>query len=177
MIEEWKPVIGLEGLYEVANTGAVRALPRAVVRKNGWVNTCKGGPVKPQNHKNGYVIVHLHKEGIHFTKRLHRVVAQAHLSNPDNLPEVNHKDLNKRNNDSENLEWSSGKDNKCHAMANGAKVGKAKLDMHTVRKLREDRAAGHTLKELISKYKLCKSHISMICNNRCWKEEEYAQHL
>lgn len=57
------------------------------------------------NNKNGYMYVSLNKNGKSFNKRLHILVAQAFIPNPENKPQVNHIDGNKENNNLENLEW------------------------------------------------------------------------
>jgi hypothetical protein len=64
----------------------------------------------------GYLRVSL---GYGFSKRVHRLVAEAFVPNPNNLPEVNHKDGNKANNNAMNLEWCTRKDNMAHAFASG----------------------------------------------------------
>lgn len=111
MIEEWRSIEGYEGLYEVSNTGQVRSLDR-------YVKTCyeayklhKGKILSPAKDKNGYLKVHLCYNGKHNIIRVHRLVAQAFLPNPDNLPEVNHKDEDKTNNNVDNLEWCDRKYN------------------------------------------------------------------
>ena len=111
MIEEWRPIEGYEGLYEVSNTGQVRSLDR-------YVKTCyeayklhKGKILSPAKDKNGYLKVHLCCNGKHNIIRVHRLVALTFLPNPDNLPEVNHKDEVKTNNNVDNLEWCDRKYN------------------------------------------------------------------
>ena len=91
-MEEWKNVIGYEGLYEVSNKGNVRN-----VRRNKLLRL-------PKNYY-GYIQVCLYKNGISTGFLVHRLVAQAFIHNPDNLPQVNHKDEDKTNNNVDNLEW------------------------------------------------------------------------
>ena len=103
MIEEiWRPVVGYEGLYEVSNTGIVRSLDRYdnrnCFRKGKVISLLKKG-------EYGYIQVNLCYNGKLYKKYVHRLVAQAFLPNPDNLPEVNHKDEDKTNNSVDNLEW------------------------------------------------------------------------
>lgn len=97
-MEEWKNVIGYEGLYEVSNKGNVRN-----VRRNTLLKLSK--------NRYGYIQVYLYKNGIRKGFRVHRLVAEAFLSNPDNLPQVNHKDEDKTNNNVDNLEWCDQKYN------------------------------------------------------------------
>ena len=92
MMEEWKEIPGYEGLYEVSNMGNVRN-----VRRNTLLRLTKTN--------NGYIRVGLSKNGIQTGFKVHRLVAQACLPNPDNLPQVNHKDEDKTNNNVDNLEW------------------------------------------------------------------------
>lgn len=104
MKEIWKDIEGYEGLYQVSNFGRVRSLDRVVVRKNGWKQIIKGQMLKPfPLHE--YMQISLRKEGKPHQYRLHRIVATAFIPNPDNLPEINHKDENKANNCVDNLEW------------------------------------------------------------------------
>lgn len=110
--EEWRPVKGWEGYYEVSNTGKVRSLDRQM---HNYIK--KGRVLKPHDNGHSYLNVGLHapnKKDKH--AYIHILVATAFIPNPDNLREVNHKDFNKQNNCVENLEWVSGRENKLHYM-------------------------------------------------------------
>lgn len=98
MMEEWRAVPGYEGLYEVSNMGNVRNVRRNTLLKLSKTN-------------DGYIQVWLYKNGIRNRFQVHRLVCQAFLPNPDNLPQVNHRDEVKINNRVENLEWCDGKYN------------------------------------------------------------------
>lgn len=91
-IEEWKPVVGYEGLYEVNNTGRVRSTFR-------YCRELK------QSQRTTYRMVQLWKNHIGKNKSVHRLVAEAFIPNDNNYPQVNHKDENKFNNNVSNLEW------------------------------------------------------------------------
>lgn len=69
--------------------------------------------------KNGYIYVSLQVNNIKTTKRVHRLVAEAFIPNPENKPFVNHIDGNKSNNNVQNLEWVTGSENNIHAMNTG----------------------------------------------------------
>lgn len=130
MEEIWKPVVGYEGLYEVSNMGRVRSLDRTkeVIRGNTkMVVPFKGKILTQRPRRNGYLVVQLFGRGGHKTRNMrgmsvHRLVAEAFIPNPNNLPEVNHKDENKANNCVENLEWISHKDNTNYGHAQEKRV-------------------------------------------------------
>lgn len=102
MEEIWKEVVGFEGSYKVSNLGRVFSYKK-VSRKEHFMKPCNDG--------NGYMIVCLRKQGKKYIKKVHRLVAEAFIPNPQNLPQVNHKDENKANNCVENLEWCSSRYN------------------------------------------------------------------
>ena len=112
-MEEWKDIPGYEGLYEVSNMGNVRN-----VRRNKLLRLSKTN--------NRYIRVSLCKNGIKTGLTVHRLVAEAFIPNPDNLPEVNHKDEDKSNNSVENLEWCDAKYN-IHYGTRSDKVKKTQI--------------------------------------------------
>lgn len=109
MEEIWRPVRDYEGLYEVSNYARVKSLPR-----NGTILQER---IMRQVLVRGYLCISLMKNNIKKQYKVHRLVAQAFLDNPDNLPEVNHKDENKLNNIPENLEWCDRKYNNNYGTA------------------------------------------------------------
>lgn len=96
VIEIWKDVIGYEDCYQISNYGRVKSLYN--YKRNGT------NILKPKI-KNNYYQIGLRKNGTRKWYSIHRLVAQAFIPNPNNLPQVNHKDENKLNNNINNLEW------------------------------------------------------------------------
>ena len=113
LIEEWRDVVGFEGLYQVSNLGRVKGLDRLVDTNINNVNRRihKGKLLKPQFNNKGYKRVNLCKNGNKNFAFVHRLVAEAFIPNPNNYPVVNHKDENPKNNCVENLEWCTQKYN------------------------------------------------------------------
>ena len=101
--EIWKDIEGYEGAYQVSNRGRVKSL--------NYNRSGKEGILKLGKDKDGYLQVVLCKNSKLKTVKIHRLVAQTFINNPNNLPEVNHKDENKENNCADNLEWCDRKYN------------------------------------------------------------------
>ncbi len=103
-MEIFKDVKGYEGLYEISNIGRLKSLPR---------NTTRGG-IKKLFIVKGYYCSNFNKEGKHKQVKIHRLIAEVFVPNPNNYDQVNHKDGNKLNNDPENLEWCTARENTTH---------------------------------------------------------------
>ncbi len=123
--EIWKDIPGYEGLYQVSNIGCVKSYSK-VVRSRGGFRTIPQKLLTPQTNKKKYFyyFVRLYKNGIVKPFFVHRLVALAFIPNPQNLPQVNHKDGNKYNNKVENLEWCTASENMRHAFVSGLKYPK-----------------------------------------------------
>lgn len=105
-MEIWKPIVGTKGYIEVSNEGRVRSLLRGEPRV-----------LKTQVDNKGYHRIRVTIEREKMSYKVHREVAKAFIENPNNLPQVNHKDGNKSNNSVHNLEWCTNKENAYHARA------------------------------------------------------------
>ena len=117
--EEWRDIVGWEGLYQVSNLGRVKSLSRSIVYKDGREYTYPSKIIKNQKVSTGYRSVMFY--GVNGKKQyyVHRLVAETFIPNPKNLGDVNHKDCCKTNNIIINLEWCSRSDNIKHAYKNG----------------------------------------------------------
>lgn len=122
--EIWKDVVGWEGLYKVSNQGRVKSLERITIQKNGRVYHKKERILKPAggDSTGGYLYVYLYQDGRGGENcAVHRLVAIAFIPNPDNKPEVNHKDGVRYNDWAYNLEWATSSENQMDVVRNGRK--------------------------------------------------------
>jgi hypothetical protein len=111
--ELWLPVVGYEGFYEVSNLGNVRALGRFASNKKIYGQLLV---IRTNEKRNGYQEVKLKVAGRKLVnKKVHRLVAESFLLNPNDLPQVNHIDFDVKNNRVENLEWCTAKENINHS--------------------------------------------------------------
>ena len=121
MAEVWKDVEGYEGLYQVSDLGRVKSLDRwrynAILK--GERQLIRGTVRKAHPDRRGYLKVTLYKDGKRTTFPVHRLVAEAFIPNPENKPQINHKDGCKVNNSVDNLEFCTRAENMAHAFGTG----------------------------------------------------------
>lgn len=108
----FKDIRGFEGIYQVNEEGIIISTAR-----NG--NGHKQHTMAHSTDSYGYAVVKLRDKNKVITKKVHRLVAEAFLTNEENKPQVNHKDGNKQNNNLSNLEWVTASENIRHAKENG----------------------------------------------------------
>lgn len=115
MNEIWKDIENYEGYYQISNFGRVRSVDRYIYNTsnfgNNKVSFYKGKIMKPSKREKGYLGICLTKQNKQQSFLIHRLVAKAFIQNPNNLPQVNHIDENKANNQVFNLEWCDNKYN------------------------------------------------------------------
>lgn len=119
MVEQWKEVIGYCGLYEISNLGNAKRISKTITNCKGVKVFIKGRFKKVIVDKNNYHWFSLSINGINKTLSVHRLVAIHFVPNPENKPDINHKDGNKANNKFNNLVWSTKSENSKHAYETG----------------------------------------------------------
>lgn len=114
-MEVWKAIEGYEGTYEVSSHGHIRSTTRTRMVKNRYgghnERTDVGQEITPVDNGNGYLYVTLRKNGKRKNFYVHRLVAAAFCENEGRGDVINHKDLNKKNNHADNLEWCTQREN------------------------------------------------------------------
>ena len=118
MEEIWKDIKGYEGLYQVSNLGRVKSLERKVRNGEHTYRIISEKILKLDNLYDGYLGIGLYISRKQHYFKVHRLVAESFIPNPENKLEVNHIDGNKTNNNAENLEWVTRIENMRHAAAN-----------------------------------------------------------
>ena len=167
MEEIWKDIEGFEGLYQVSSLGRVKSLERTVRANTCGVRVLQERLLSVCKSSCGYYIVVLCKNGKHYTKLAHRLVAEAFIPNTRNLNEVNHKDENKLNNSLANLEWCDRAYNANYGTG-AERCAKQKrrpvimLDVETMRTISVFKSAREANKETGISYK----SISSVCNGK-----------
>jgi len=115
---KWASVNSHNG-YEVSSTGEIRSIERSVMNSETTTRLVKSKIKLPFVSREGYAYVQLYQNDKRTVCAVHRLVAGAFITNPDNKPMVNHLDGNKLNNDVCNLEWVTRLENAQHAWVNG----------------------------------------------------------
>lgn len=120
---EWKRIKGFEWRYSISEYGQIASIRRSLGKRL----------MKPRKKKNGYLEIKLSDSGKRHFFLIHRLVGLHFVPNPNNLPEINHKDGNKENNHYSNLEWVTSSENQKHAFRLGLqKVRRGKEHVQSI---------------------------------------------
>ena len=147
------------------------------IASEGEVYGAYGQPIKLRPDTCGYATFTAGRKGHRTRVSVHRLVAELFIPNPNNLPEVDHKDANRMNPSKENLEWVTHEENVKRAYARGNHVGRAvgennprvKMNAALVLRLRAEYGAGATIQELAEKYNHPWSTIGNAVKGYTWK--------
>ena len=160
--EIWKDIKGYEGLYQVSNLGRVK-------------NKRRNKLLKLQLQKDGYLRVGLYDKNLKWScKKVHRLVVEAFISNPNNLEYVNHKDEDKSNNDASNLEWCTKHYNNSYG-TRGKRISKTMLEKYKKNPLSHrhtpvrDLVTGevfNSVKEAAQRYGISTTHVQYVSQGK-----------
>lgn len=171
--EEWKDVVGYEGIYQVSNKGHIKRMTRGP-------GTHPGKLLKLSESSTGYLIVSLCKNGNCRTALVHRLVAQAFLGcAPSPSHQVNHKNGIRNDNCTQNLEWATPTENNRHAVqtlnkrlsySKGEDRYNAKLSRNDVREIRRLYATGkYTQAQIAKMFQVTDSCIWRVVHGKTWQ--------
>ena len=172
--EQWMPIKGFEGKYEISSYGRVKSVRRIKHIPNGEMRMSNERILKPWELKSGYLLTYLYKDSERFSPRIHRLVAEAFIPNPTHLPQVNHIDGDKTNNNISNLEWVSRSENCKHSArvlhrGGGIKVGQYSRNGVLLRKWANASEASEALGINRANIRLCANNIRKTAGNFIWR--------
>lgn len=160
MKEIWKDIKDYEELYQISNYGRVKSLYRYVDKTHIY----KEKIMKNHNDGRNYYDIQLTKNGTRKTVKIHRLVAEAFVPNPNNYKWVNHKDENPSNNYYENLEWCTPKYNANYG------TNKERISKKLSKKINQYNKDGEFIKQWNSSVEIFKAlkirHTTECCNNQ-----------
>lgn len=170
-----KSIEGFEGRYSIYDDGRVWShLTNRFLRQKE-----RGG-----NPKSRYLAVTLYKDAIESIFSVHRLVAKAFILNPENKPQTNHKDGNKKNNHISNLEWVTRSENQLHAFKTGLSGyvnsnkngrlsnegnGRSKVTLEMVKDMRLKHPTRKRGDKPYLEYGISNVQYYNIISGRCWK--------
>lgn len=152
MNEQWKPVAGYEGFYEVSDLGHVRSVDRQVQSYGGRVYLRRGRPLAQNPDKDGYLKVHLSKNGVKRHHSVHTLVLTAFVGPRPDGQEVRHLDGCPQNNALVNLAWGTMSENRHDCYAYGGRSGRGKLYRQDVLEIRARLKNGERKTDLAREY-------------------------
>lgn len=178
----YREIKGYEGLYAVSEQGNVWCHKKNVaVGKNGGVVERGGHVLKTMSNskRTKHQRVILTKDGKRSQHQVHRLVAQAFIPNPQNLPLVNHKDCDPTHNHADNLEWCTAQQNSIHAYQNGrwtppnqagSKNSNSKLTENDVLQIKALFIEVKNCAEIARRFNVNPKTINQIVNGKRWSQ-------
>ena len=166
--------MGNEPSYEVSNDGEVRSVSRYVGSRWESPRLIPGKELTQFSDSYGYLVVKVRVGGRGVMKKVHRLVAEAFLPNPESKPQVNHKDTNKKNNRVDNLEWVTAKEHGRHSSEKGLRPrgsanGQAKLTEVMIPAIRARLGSGESMVSISKDYGVSPYPILCIKRGKTWK--------
>lgn len=147
-MEEWRPIAGTAGQYEVSSYGRLRSnISKKMLRT--YVNSA------------GYVLATFPINGVKKARQMHRIVAEAFIENPDGKPQINHIDADRTNNRVDNLEWCTPSENTLHSFKIGRSV---RYPHHEKAVIRSDGKQYRSMCEAARDLNVPYSYIRDVCN-------------
>ena len=162
MTEKWKPIQGTDDTYWVSNHGRIKSIDRTVYHNTSasGLQFRQGQIIKTTIGSVGYPVFNMLGKQYY----VHRIVATHFIENPDKKQYVNHKDGDKSNNITYNLEWVTSSENLKHAYRMGLHSSKITEKQH--KEIINRRASGETYQTIADDYGVSKQRIFQIVNER-----------
>ncbi len=177
-IEIWKPVQGYEGLYEISSHGRLKSLAR-IINPGRKRSRFKPEKILKWCNSQGYLATYLSVDNGKKFVRAHVLMMQAFTPNPENKPEVNHKNGIRNDNRLDNLEWCTHSENIQHSYQvlkrvsqKGVNNGNCKLTEVDVLNIFQKRREGGSFRGIAKVFNVSKTHIQHIIHGKLWKNLE-----
>lgn len=173
-VEEWRPVIGFEDLYQVSNLGRVRSIATFLNQYSNIVPRQSPCLLKLHIDRTGYFTVCLYRNGTQANRRIHRLVLESFVGPRPDGCEGAHLDGSSTNNNMRNLAWVTPTENNWHKLTHGTHLygehhPSAKLNSEQVGMIRSLRQSGLSIAVLGQRYGVLPALISQICLRQIWK--------